>query len=945
MSPERWQLLKDLFFAALDQPESEQRAYLNASTDDAEIIAEVEALLQAESNTIPLLPERFGKAGLFMDQAGEDAFIGRKVDSYQILRKIGQGGMGAVYLAEQKADSFHRFVAIKVIRQGMDSEHVIRRFNTERQILAALVHPNIGRLLDGGKSADGISYLVMEFIDGLPITDYCDAHKLSIPERLRLFQDVCQAVQYAHQNLIVHRDLKPSNILVTAEGVVKLLDFGIAKLLNPNLTPQSALMTQTIHRLMTPEYASPEQVRGESVTTRSDVYALGVVLYELLTGHRPYRITSHVQAEIHRLICEEEPTRPSTVVGQVIEIVQGDDTITLTPDRVSKMRGTVADRLRRQLHGDLDNIVLLAMRQEPQRRYLTAEDLSRDIENHQSRKPVVARRPTLLYRTQKFARRNRTGVIAAAAFVLMLVTFAALYTVQLRQERDRARQAAAQAEQITDFMQRVFSGSDPYETQGDTITARQLLDRGIKRIDVELANQPVVRARLLDAMGRAYQGLGFYDQAGTLLNRSLALRRQRLDEDDLELADSYLYLSDLHHESLEYEQGAAFGRRAVEIRRKKLGPDHLLTLESMYALAQNVFELHHLDEADSLLQFVLKHRRLQLGNDHPNTMSTVYLLGLVLHGRRAHEEARLLLEETLAGIDPASMETSGESAKSLWRLARLMQFQNDHAGAEQMYRKVLDMNLELYPEPHHEIANSKEAIGTALSWQGKHEEALHWQQASLDDKRLLHGEESLQTATALAYVAEIYEMLEKNKEAADLYREAYRIHDASNRSALAPKGTVIVNLARNLRKTGKDLEAEALLLIALDLLRDANNMITETQFAYANKELGFILYRRQAYEPAEAHFLTAYRILSQYWPNAPNGALTEVKYLLGSTLLKQQRYEEAERMLLAADSSITNLRATKRLRMPAAKLKQQNNAELAVLYRETGRPEKAEALE
>src|ERR1044071_1467079 len=279
------------------------------------------------------------------------------IGPYRIIRRIGQGGMGAVYLAARDDDQFKKQVAIKLIRRGMDSDFVLRRFRNERQILASLDHPNIARLLDGGTTEDGRPYFVMEYIEGKPITEYADKHSLATVERLKLFVQVCSAIHYAHQNLVIHRDIKPSNILVTADGTPKLLDFGIAKLLNPELAAQTIEATAVAVRLMTPEYASPEQVKGEAITTSSDVYSLGVLLYELLTGHRPYRITNRTPLEVARVVCEEEPQRPSTAVGRIetYPLADGTGTIQLTPESTSRTREGNPERLRRRLAGDLDN--------------------------------------------------------------------------------------------------------------------------------------------------------------------------------------------------------------------------------------------------------------------------------------------------------------------------------------------------------------------------------------------------------------------------------------------------------------------------------------------------------------------------------------------------------------------------------------------------------------
>ncbi|MBL8745521.1 MAG: protein kinase, partial [Phycisphaerae bacterium] len=367
-----------------------------------------------------------------------------KVGEYRILKQIGAGGMGLVYLAQRGDSTFSQTVALKVIKKGMDSEEIVRRFELERQLLSGLNHPNIARLIDGGTTEDGRPFFALEYVDGQPIDKYCDANKLSTRDRLALFRKVCAAVHYAHQNLIVHRDLKPGNVLINAQGEPKLLDFGIAKLLNPTLF-QAIAVTGAAVRLMTPEYASPEQVKGESITTASDIYSLGVMLYELLTGRRPYKFKTRLQQEIIRIVCEEAPERPSTVISRSDEEPVGEGkTRRIDPTTVAETREGDLDRLRRRLRGDIDDIVLKAMDKAPTRRYASAEQFSEDIARHLTGEPVIARPPSALYRAGKFIQRNRGKVTAAAAVALALLLGAVGTSVQWARA-EQARSVAVMA--------------------------------------------------------------------------------------------------------------------------------------------------------------------------------------------------------------------------------------------------------------------------------------------------------------------------------------------------------------------------------------------------------------------------------------------------------------------------------------------------------------------
>jgi len=408
----RWQKVKDLFGDALEQDPAERKAFLdNSCNGDHALCAEVESLLAAaQEATDQAEPE-----------PEPDRMLGRRLGAYQIVQSIASGGMATVYLAHRADDQYRKRVAIKLIHPGLANDALCRRFRSERQTLAALDHPNIVKLLDGGTTEEGLPYLVMDYVDGQPIDTYCDRHQLTVEDRLKLFRTVCGAVEHAHQNRIIHRDLKPSNILVTADGSPRLLDFGIAKLLSPELSPDMGLMTTAGIHHMTPAYASPEQVRGDEITYASDVYSLGVVLYELLTGHRPYRFKNYTQAEVERVICETEAERPSTVVtrAEPDQGPEGSSSHAVTPDGLSQARGVPLEKLRRRLKGDLDNIVLKALHKEPQRRYRSVQEFSEDVARHLDDRPVKARPNTLQYRTKKLLRRRKTEMVAVMLLLLL----------------------------------------------------------------------------------------------------------------------------------------------------------------------------------------------------------------------------------------------------------------------------------------------------------------------------------------------------------------------------------------------------------------------------------------------------------------------------------------------------------------------------------------------
>jgi eukaryotic-like serine/threonine-protein kinase len=426
VNSEKWEQMKELFASALELPAGEREAFLRqACGGDDSLVAELQALLSAHDSD----PSQSMDSSDSSESAARAAkWEGQRIGPYRLLHRIGSGGMGDVYLAARADEAFNKRVAIKLVQTGINTQEVLRRFRHERQILAALDHPNIARLLDGGTTDDGLPYFVMDYVEGTPINTYCDTHKLAIPERIRLFRDVCSAVHYVHQNLVVHRDLKPSNILVTPEGVPKLLDFGIAKLLKPEFSSHPMDATRIEFRILTPWYASPEQVRGEAVTTASDVYSLGVILYELLTSRRPYRLKSGTSDEIFKAVCDQEPEKPSTRTFQIEDSENKKaETESQSSATIAQLRATVPERLRRELSGDLDMIVMKALRKEPQRRYSSVEQLSEDLRRHLEGLPVTAHRDSTSYRAGKFIRRHKTSV-AAAALVIVSLTVGVLAT-------------------------------------------------------------------------------------------------------------------------------------------------------------------------------------------------------------------------------------------------------------------------------------------------------------------------------------------------------------------------------------------------------------------------------------------------------------------------------------------------------------------------------------
>lgn len=654
---ERWARVKELFEAAADLAPNERAHLLNNECNgDTSLRREVESLLASDAHTGAFIeqPVLEMPRDLFPESPIE-SLVGRQFGAYQIIREIGRGGLGAVYLAARADDEYRKEVAIKLVRRGLDTDDILRRFRIERQILAQLDHPNIARLIDGGTTDDGLPYFVMEYVDGEPIAAYCDSHGLSTAERLHLFRKVCSAVTYAHQNLVIHRDLKPSNILVASDGEPKLLDFGIAKLLGPE--EDALAQTMTAQRVMTPEYASPEQVKGEKITTASDVYSLGVLLYEILTGQRPYRLKTRSPEEIARAITSEEPQRPST---------------TLARSEKSKLE----IRNSKILEGDLDNIVLMAMRKEPARRYSSVGQFSEDIRRHLEGLPVVARKDTVRYRAEKFVHRHKVAVTAAALIGVTLIggIIATVWQANratraariAARERDRAQRRFEDVRHLSTAL--LFEIAPQIERLAGATEARQsLLTQSLKYLD-SLANESGDDLALQNELAAAYEKIG--DLQGNPTNPNL-----------IALADALV----------SYEKANAI--------RQKLLEKNPADAEQRHFLANNYRVLGDIrwqtkESAESL----------------KNSEAALRLYTTLLADTPDSPELRLALAQTNHDIG-MNFSTNGKKATSIAYFQKAIDSAED---LRSRYPNRVDV-LTL-------LANGHKQMGNALSWEQKQKE-------------------------------------------------------------------------------------------------------------------------------------------------------------------------------------------------------------------------------
>ena len=721
MGATRREQVEQLFEAALDRPAGERAAWLReACWDDPDLHDEVARLLAAHDRAAGVLELPGGAVAALLHAPPPE-----RVGPYRIVREIGRGGMGSVYLAERQ-EPFRQTVALKLLRPEVQSDELVRRFVSERQILASLQHPAISRLLDGGVTDDGRPYLVMEHVDGEAIDTWCDRRRLGVEERLRLFCAVARAVQHAHRNLVVHRDLKPSNILVSGDGEVRLLDFGIAKLLDPASVPFTVAQTRTGNVPMTPQYAAPEQVRGCPVTTATDVYGLGLVLYELLCGRRPYEVTGTSPSEAERLICEQEPPRPSSAIVRRTEEEEA------AAEEAARARGATPERLRRRLSGDLDRIAMTALRKEPERRYASADALADDVERYLGGHPVRARGDSAGYRARRFVWRNRWSVGVAAVFVVFLAGYAATVTVQARRiERalGQARLEADKSEQVSDFALGLFAAGGPARSAGDSLTVRALLEGAAAQAD-RLGHQPAAQAQMLDVVGRAWQSLGQYERAEPFLVRALAQRRRALGDRHAATAESTYHLAALRYAQGEYRAAETLYRQALEMQRAVLPAPHPRTARTLAGLALVVEAQGDYPGAERLTREGLQMRRALFGERHP------------------------------------------EVAESLDRLAFQLQLQGRRAEAEPIYRQVLETRLRFLGPEHPEVATAMSNLGLLLMQGGREDEALPLYREALAMRRRLLGPEHPDVHTSLGMLGALMRRRGDLAAAESLYHEA-----------------------------------------------------------------------------------------------------------------------------------------------------------------------------
>lgn len=831
----RFQRLERLFEAALALAGDERDALLDREgAADPALAAEVRDLLRAhDTGDDDALVNAVGQAAASLTADGSAAApaAGRHLGPWRIVRPLGEGGMGTVYLAERADGEFRATAAVKLVRGGLPSPLLDERLRAERQILAGLVHPNIARLLDGGSTDDGTPYLVMEFVEGTPITAWCRDRGATPEERIRLFLQVCDAVAYAHRELVVHHDIKPGNILVTEDGEPKLLDFGVARIVD-SLDPTTTGPTLSL-QLVTPAYASPEQLLGERAGAAADVYALGVLLYRLLADRLPLELDGLTPAQM--------TTRVVTQVPPVLSSVA----------RVPA---------RRQLRGDMDAILSRALRKEPEGRYPSVTALAEDLRRHLRGLPVEARRDDWRYRTSKFVRRNAGAVTSGALVTLLLAAFTVTSLVQARnlaEERDRAQRERATAERVTDFLTGLFYDADP-NTSVEVLTARDVVDRGAERVFEGTAGDPDLRLSLAATLGGVYRALGDYERAGPLLDSAVAVGR-RNEVDPEAMAEAIRVHGDLAYDVGRYEEALARYRSGLPLARTAgsweqeadlldgvgfahLELAHLDSAEAAYrealaireryaeppdaALANNLMYLADLardrgdlDEALRLGREVLSQMRQLHGSDHLDVAAALNHLASTLNRSGRPEEALPYLNEGLAIRRTAYPDGHVDVAASLGNLANTLGSLDRLAEAEAARREALAMLREIFPDGHMYVAGTAYSLGEVLRVRGKLDEAT----AILEESVRLHrdalGPDHPNLGYPLTSLGRVHLSLDRPDEAEAVLREAYRVR----RDGLGPDHWHVaasgLELGRALARQSRVAEAQPFLEESHRLLR------------------------------------------------------------------------------------------------------------------------------
>ena len=835
---ERWARIQELFHAALELPGPDQKAFLEQEcAGEADLVEEVLALLEEDRRQDSMLDGGLG--GLADDILGTGLPPLSRIGPYQVSSVLGRGGTGVVYLAVR--EDLGSRAAIKILRDAFLSPLRRERFASEQRMLAQINHPLIARLYDADVLTDGTPYFVMEYVEGVPLTEYCRQHHSSLRDRLRLFRAVCEAVQAAHDHAVVHRDLKPSNILVSPDGNPKLLDFGIAKQLEA--LDQPALQTETGLRMMTPAYAAPEQILGDPVGTYTDIYALGVILYQLLSGRLPFELSGRTPGQVETSIVERDPERPSTVArGASVETSEALPAVSAS----------------RSVWADLDVLCLTAMHKDPARRYRTVDALIRDVDHLAAGEPLEVRPDSVAYRVRKFARRRWRGLAVAAAVVTLVASLTAFYTLRVAQARDRALTEAARAERIQSFMTSLFSGGDEEAGPADSLHVVTLLDRGVHEARV-LDGEPEVQADLYQTLGSVYQQLGNLDRADTLLEQSLREHREIFGHDDPRVARTLVALGLLRIDQARLDEADSLIREGLQSSRQAYPPDHPAVIEAQTALGRLLEERGHYDEAVAVLDTVVgvlspKGATVQLSNSMEELANTEFYAGRLSASDSLNQQL-LEMNRTLYGERHPSV---GDILINLGAI----QFQLGHYDkAEELYRQSLGIVEAYYGPDHPETASNLTMLGRALVYEKRYDEAVANLERALAINERVYGPDHPSVASTLNDLGGAALAKGDYASAEADFERMLRIYETVYAGKHWLVGVAEANLASTYMDEKRYEDADALFRRAIAMLL-ATLPPDHMQTAITRIKLGHALGLQHRWSEAQGPLLDGYRTLS-----------------------------------------------------------------------------------
>jgi serine/threonine-protein kinase len=836
MHSERWEKLQEIFHGAVELPREERHAFIEASCGaDAELIAKVLAMIDADQRSSSALDRAVSDiAGAVITSEHDSDLPRQQFGAYHVTGVLGEGGMGVVYLAERK-DLGSR-AAVKILRDAWLSPARRERFAAEQRTLAQLEHPSIARLYDSGTLADGTPWFVMEYVEGTPITEYCREQKCTLRDRLELFQQICEAVQYAHGNLVVHRDLKPSNILVRADGSVKLLDFGISKHLDSLDMP--AEQTRTALRMMTPAYASPEQIRGDPIGTGTDVYSLGVVLYELIVGRLPFDLTNRSPAEAEKIILEREAERPSAAAR-----------------RMALVGGGHVSNISKGEWADIDVLILTAMHKDAQRRYPTVYALQQDVERLLSNQPLEARSDSAGYRLGKFTSRHRRPLAAATFALVSIVALVIFYTIRLTTARNLALAETSRAERMQGFTLNLLQGGDEEAGPADSLRVVTLIDRGVQEAQ-SLDREPATQAQLYETLGELYIKLGKFERADTLLRKSLAQKTRLYGGDNPEIAQSLLSLGKLMDAQAEY------------------------------------------DSADALVTRGLAMMKRHLPLNDPRVWKASVAAGTILYDKGDYDRAIAILSEAVR-LAEAESPGSADLGFALSELANTHFYAGNYAVSDTLNRRALAIDRRLYGNKHPHVADDLMNLGQIQFEMQNFAEAERFDREALVITRAWYGDSHPETASNLTLLGRALVSQKKLDEGAQVLREAVEVQERAYGPVHPRVASALNELGRVAQMKGDLDEAEKDFGRVLDIYRKVYNDKHYT-IAIAQSNLAGVYKDTKRYGEAGRLFADVFRrYKEELAPDHQLVGIAKVRY--AELLLAERKLSDAEKEFRAGD--------------------------------------------